>query len=139
MCPGGASGWRGAPSVRTSKPSWPSCVPRLLAAADLYCQANRGPEGFSIVFMEAFGAGVPIVTMRLGGAPELIDEQSGVLVPPGDVRGFAAALRGLIGDAPRRHALGAHAKARLEELCDPAARFGDLARILAEAASRGGA
>jgi glycosyltransferase involved in cell wall biosynthesis len=111
-------------------------VPRLLAAADLYCQANRGPEGFSIVFMEAFGAGLPIVTMRLGGAPELIDETCGVLVAPGDVHGFATALRSLIADAPRREALGASAKARLALLCDPAARMHDLRTILAAAASQ---
>jgi glycosyltransferase involved in cell wall biosynthesis len=113
-------------------------VPRLLAGADLYVQANRGPEGFSIVFMEAFAAGVPIVTMRLGGAPELIDETCGALVPEGDVLRFAASLRDLIGAPERRRAMSERARARVAELCDPAVRLRDLERVLREAAARRG-
>jgi glycosyltransferase involved in cell wall biosynthesis len=111
-------------------------VPRLLAGADLYVQANRGPEGFSIVFMEAFAAGVPIVTMRLGGAPEIIDETCGALVEPGDIASFAARLRELIPARERRNTMSERARARVSELCDPAARLRDLERVLAEAATR---
>jgi glycosyltransferase involved in cell wall biosynthesis len=112
-------------------------VPRLLAGADLYVQANRAPEGFSLVFIEAFAAGVPIVTMRLGGAPEIIDETCGALVEPGDIAGFAHALRELISAAERRRALGARAQERVVELCDPAARLRELERVLAVTAARG--
>ncbi len=110
-------------------------VPRLLAGADLYCQANVGPEGFSLAFMEAFSAGLPVVTMRLGGAPEMIDETSGVLVPPRDIDGFARALRELVTDGDRRRALGRRAKERVHELCDTGARLADLGRILTNVAS----
>jgi glycosyltransferase involved in cell wall biosynthesis len=112
-------------------------VPRLLAGADLYVQANRGPEGFSLVFIEAFAAGVPIVTMRLGGAAEIIDETCGALVAPGDIAGFAHTLRELIVATERRQAMGARARTRVVELCDPAARLRDLERVLAETAARG--
>jgi len=112
-------------------------VPRLLAGADLYVQANRGPEGFSLVFIEAFAAGVPIVTMRLGGAAEIIDETCGALVAPGDVAGFAHALRELIPATERRRSMGARARARVVELCDPAARLRELERVLTETATRG--
>jgi glycosyltransferase involved in cell wall biosynthesis len=112
-------------------------VPRLLAAADLYCQANHGPEGFSLVFMEAFTAGVPVVTMRLGGAAEMIDDRSGVLVTPGDVAGFADALRALIQDGERRRELGRRARQRVSELCDTRGQLAVLGRILAETAARG--
>ncbi len=111
-------------------------VPRLLAGANLYVQANRGPEGFSLVFIEAFAAGVPIVTMRLGGAAEIIDETCGALVEPGDITGFAHALRELIPASERRREMGACARARVVELCDPAARLRDLERLLAMAAAR---
>jgi len=112
-------------------------VPRLLAGADLYVQANRGPEGFSLVFIEAFAAGVPIVTMRLGGAAEIIDETCGALVAPGDVAGFAHTLRELIPATERRRSMGARARARVVELCDPAARLRELERVLTETATRG--
>jgi glycosyltransferase involved in cell wall biosynthesis len=112
-------------------------VPRLLAGADLYVQANRAPEGFSLVFIEAFAAGVPIVTMRLGGATEIIDDTCGALVAPGDIAGFAHTLRELIPATERRQAMGARARTRVVELCDPAARLLDLERVLAETAARG--
>jgi len=37
-------------------------VPRLLAAADIHCQPNTGPEPFGIAFVEALYAGLPVVT-----------------------------------------------------------------------------
>lgn len=110
-------------------------VPRLLAGADVYCQANVGAEGFSLAFMEASAAGKPIVTTRLGGAPELIDETSGMLVPVGDSAAFAAALRRLIEDGELRLRMGVNARRRVWELCDPAARVRDLERILAQTSS----
>jgi glycosyltransferase involved in cell wall biosynthesis len=105
-------------------------VPRLLAGADVYCQANVEAEGFSLVFMEAFHAGCPIVTTRLGGAPELIDESCGVLVPPGDTEAFARALRRLIENVGERATMGENARRRVFHLCDPGARLADLTRIL---------
>ena len=107
-------------------------VPRLLAAADVYCQANVGGEGFSLAFMEAFNAGLPIVTTDIGGAPELIDDSCGVLVGLADTAAFAAALRRLIIDGNLREGMGTQAKRRVASLCDPAARFDDLRRILAK-------
>jgi glycosyltransferase involved in cell wall biosynthesis len=112
-------------------------VSRLLAGADLYVQANRGPEGFSLVFIEAFAAGVPVVTMRLGGAPEMIDETCGALVEPGDVAGFARTLRELVAAPERRRAMSERARSRVTELCEPAARLRDLERVLADTAARG--
>ena len=60
-----------------------SDVPRLLAAADLLCQPNVGPESFGIAFVEAMAAGLPVVTTRIGGGAEVVTEACGVLVPPG--------------------------------------------------------
>jgi len=113
-------------------------VPRLLAGADVYCQANVGSEGFSLAFMEAFAAGRPIVTTRLGGAPELIDDSTGVLVTPGDTAGFAAGLKRLIAEPALRRAMGERARERVWQLCDPAARLADLDRILGDVQERAG-
>jgi glycosyltransferase involved in cell wall biosynthesis len=109
-------------------------VPRLLAGADVYCQANIAGEGFSLAFMEAFAAACPIVTTRLGGAPELVDDASGILVPPGDTDAFARALERLVRNPAERAALGENARRRILSLCDPSARLGDLSRILSRTA-----
>lgn len=91
-------------------------VPRLLAAADIHCQANLRPEPFGIVFVEALAAGLPVVTMAMGGATEIVDETCGLLVPPGDTATLAGALRLLIDDPSLRARLAAGASARARQI-----------------------
>jgi glycosyltransferase involved in cell wall biosynthesis len=97
-----------------------SDVPRLLSAADIFCQPNTAGEPFGIVFIEALYAQLPVVTTDIGGAREIVDESCGVLVPPGDVRSLAAALRALIQEPALRSKLGSAGPARASALCDPA-------------------
>lgn len=110
-------------------------VPRLLQAADVYVQANVGPEGWGLSFMEAFCAGRPVVTTRLGAAPEVIDDGSGILVPAGDVPAFAAALRRLITNGAERERLGQNARQRARMLADPDTQLQKLEQILTEIVS----
>ena len=53
-------------------------VPRLLAAADIFCQPNLGPEPFGIGFVEALSAGLPVITTATGGALEIVDGDCGI-------------------------------------------------------------
>jgi glycosyltransferase involved in cell wall biosynthesis len=96
-----------------------SDVPRLLAAADIFCQPNQGPEPFGIVFVEALWAGRPVVTTAMGGALEIVDESCGVLVEPGNSTKLAEALRCLIESSDLRSRLGQAGPARAQQLCDP--------------------
>jgi len=48
-------------------------------------------EGFGLVFLEAMAGGRPCLGARAGGIPEVITEETGVLVEYGDVAGIAAA------------------------------------------------
>ena len=57
-------------------------VPDLLAQADIFCQPNQSPEPFGIVFIEALQSGIPVVSSRLGGAAEIVDDTCGILIPP---------------------------------------------------------
>ena len=119
-----------------------SDVPRLLAAADVHCQPNTGPEPFGIAFVEALYAALPVVTTRIGGALEVVDDSCGVLVPPGDPDALAGALTGLVADPARRRSLSAGGPSRARSLCDPEAalsRLGSLLDGVVGAADRGGA
>jgi glycosyltransferase involved in cell wall biosynthesis len=106
-------------------------VLRLMSASDLYCQGNRGPEGFGLAFLEALSAGLPIVTSALGGALELVDERCGMLVPAEDVGALAAALRALITDGALRRRMGEAARGRARGLCDPGTQLERLRQTLA--------
>jgi glycosyltransferase involved in cell wall biosynthesis len=113
-----------------------SDVPRLLAAADLFCQPNLDTEGFSIAFMEAFLARLPIVTSAIGGAVEIIDDSCGMLLPVGDVEALAGVLRRLIADSAVRKQMGAAGHERVRRLCDPEQQLQKLGRVFARVAGK---
>jgi glycosyltransferase involved in cell wall biosynthesis len=101
-------------------------VPRLMAAADIYCQPNLTPEPFGIAFVEALAAGLPVVTTAAGGALEILDEQCGVLVPDSTPAAIAAALQRLIDTPSLRALLSAAAPAQANRISDPAARLAEI-------------
>ena len=111
-------------------------VPRLMAAADVFCQPNTGPEPFGFVLMEALHAGLPVITSDLGGAIEIVNPTCGILTRPGDPRAVAAALLSLINDRASRRALGAVGPARAASLCDPVRQLNTAAELLHPAAPR---
>ena len=105
-------------------------VRRLMAAADVFCQPNTGPEPFGVVFVEALYAGLPVFTTGFGGAAEIIDQTCGVLTKTGDAGNVADALRRLIQNAPMRRALGALGPSRAESICDPTCQLNAAAALL---------
>ena len=103
-----------------------SDVPRILSAADIYCQPNTGPEAFGLTLIEALQAGLPVVTSAMGGATEVVNDSCGILVPPGNIDDLASALKLLVNDAELRRRMGASGPARARELTDPAAQLSRL-------------
>jgi glycosyltransferase involved in cell wall biosynthesis len=106
-----------------------------MAAADVYCQPNTGPEPFGIAFVEALLAGLPVVTSALGGALEIIDETCGIVVPPGDPVALSSELRDLIDDTELQGRLSAAGPARGRELCDSTRQVAALHEVLMVAAT----
>ena len=76
--------------------------------------ADGDRDGLPNVLMEAMACALPVLSSRVSGIPELIDDGiSGRLTPPGDARALAAALGELIADGGLRDRLGAAGEARL--------------------------
>lgn len=73
-------------------------------------------EGLGTAVIDAMALGVPPVAFRVGGLPELIEDQrSGLLVPAGDVAAFAAATDRLVRDEHLRQSLATAGPARAAE------------------------
>jgi len=70
-------------------------IPALLAAAAVFVLPSTW-EGQPLILQEALRAGVPILATRIGGTPVLTGEDAAVLVPPGDARRLADAVRAVL-------------------------------------------
>jgi glycosyltransferase involved in cell wall biosynthesis len=76
-------------------------------AADIVCQASRWEEIFGWVIAEAMAYRRPVVGTRVGGIPEVVDDQeSGFLVDRGDATALAEKMLVLIDDPRLRIAMG---------------------------------
>ena len=68
-------------------------------------------EGFPNAVLEASASGVPVITTLVTGARDaVVPEVTGLLVPPGYPEAIREAILQLLGDEPRRRAMGAAAR-----------------------------
>jgi glycogen(starch) synthase len=73
------------------------------------------------VLTEAMASGLPVVASDVGGIPEVVrHDETGLLVPPGDVVALAAALDRLAGEPRLRARLATGARGRATEYAWPA-------------------
>jgi teichuronic acid biosynthesis glycosyltransferase TuaC len=80
-----------ASKVRFLGPKPSSEVALWMNAADVLCLPSV-TEGCPNVVLEALGCGCPVVATAVGGTPELLDNDSGILIPDNDPLKLAAAL-----------------------------------------------
>jgi glycosyltransferase involved in cell wall biosynthesis len=74
-------------------------------------------EGFGYVLVEAMAAAKPIVAFDSSSTPEVVEDRiTGLLVPPGDRRAFAGAVRELVENFGRREKLGKNGRLRVESI-----------------------
>lgn len=73
-------------------------------------------EGFGVVCAEAMAHGRPVVASAVGGLLDLVEDgETGIHVPPGDVRALRAALVRLLDDRELRLRLGSAGRARIRD------------------------
>ncbi len=82
-----------------------SDIPRILAAIELFVLPTL-EEGMSVAILEAMCAGKPVIASRIGGVPEVVTRETGILVHPGDSGELANAIDYLLSDAKARERMG---------------------------------
>jgi glycosyltransferase involved in cell wall biosynthesis len=89
-----------------------SDVPELMRASDAIVHASVYPEPFGRVIVEGMLADRPVIATRAGGVTEIIDDDTGVLVPPNDAGALVRAIESLVTDPPRAAQIAARGAAR---------------------------
>jgi glycosyltransferase involved in cell wall biosynthesis len=89
-------------------------VPQLMRAADAFVLSSAW-EGLPNVVMEAMAAELPVVSTRVGGVAELVEDPAmGTIVPPRDSAALAAAMNAMAeSSAEDRAARGVRARAKI--------------------------
>jgi colanic acid/amylovoran biosynthesis glycosyltransferase len=115
-------------------------VPELLAASTAMVlpsvRARDGQmEGIPVALMEAMAAGVPVISTRLSGVPELVEDgASGLLVPERDGAALAAAMERIASDPDLGPRLAEGARRTVRERFDRSRNVAVLEGLIAGAA-----
>ena len=78
-------------------------------------------EGTPNCIIEAMAYGKPIIASAVGGIPDMIDSESGILVPPGDTEALSDAMTQLAQDRDQRLSMGRASRERYVNLFSPKA------------------
>jgi glycosyltransferase involved in cell wall biosynthesis len=103
--------------------------------ADLFVLATYS-ETYGMAVAEALAHGLPVVSTTTGAIPELVGNDAGVLVPPGDADALAKALSRAL-DPGERERLAAGARRVRDRLPTWDDAFNKMAAVLERVATRG--
>jgi glycosyltransferase involved in cell wall biosynthesis len=116
-----------------------SDVDELLSASDIFVLPSH-QEGFSNALLEAMAASLPAIATAVGGnADAVVNNETGLLVPPSKPRALAAAILRLVQDPGLRHSFAAAGRRRVEQRFSLQAcvdRYEKLYRAMGEAEPR---
>ena len=89
-------------------------------------------EGTPNSIIEAMACGVPVVASAVGGVPDILLPDAGILFAPGDVDALAAALIRMIDDPDLRRQMGLAGQQRYDAVYSPEAALPALLATYAE-------
>jgi glycosyltransferase involved in cell wall biosynthesis len=107
-------------------------VARLLRVADLFLLTSIS-EGIPLTVIEAMAAGVPVVSTRVGGLPEVVEDGvTGALVDAGDDAALAERIWSLAHDTALHQRMGRHGRERAGALFSEAQMHGQYLHLYRE-------
>lgn len=90
-------------------------VPDLLAQAGFFVSSSKS-EGISLTILEAMAVGLPVVTTRVGGNPEIVVQgETGYLVPDQNPDALAAAMLKMLSQRESWPVMGKRGRQRVEQ------------------------
>ena len=86
---------------------------QTLAQSDIFVLPSLN-ECFPLAILEAMQAQLPVIATAIGGIPDMIQADEGLLIAPDDVEALASALTRLLKDEELRKRLGRNARLKFE-------------------------
>lgn len=109
---------------------------RLYQQSDLFVLPAEA-EAFGIAAVEASACGLPAIVSRAGGLGDVVvEEETGLLLPPGDTQALKQALDRLIRAPDLRREMGAATRQRAETRFDARTNARRITDLLVEAVNR---
>jgi colanic acid/amylovoran biosynthesis glycosyltransferase len=109
-----------------------------LSTAHIFCHPSRTPkrgdkEGIPGTIVEAMATGLPVVTTRHAGIPEMVrDGEDGFVVAERDVTAIAQAILTLVDRSDLRVLMGRNAYSQVQQTADAIRLTGELEAIYSE-------
>ncbi len=95
-------------------PGFRNDIPELLQIMDIFVLSSL-KEGFPYVIMEAMSFGLPVVATEVGGVPEIVNQETGLICRPGEANELADCIEKLIDNPLLGSELGENAKRFVNE------------------------
>jgi len=102
----------------------------LLAGADICVVPSLWQEAFGLAALEPMLRGIPVIASRAGGLPEVVGEDAGVLVEPGNEAMLAAAITELLSNGEARRRMGTKGRERALRLFNRETQINQLCAII---------
>lgn len=84
---------------------------KVYSAADLFCITSLD-DNFPTTVLESSACGTPVVGFRVGGIPEQLTDDCGILVEPRDAQGLGRAITQLLQDDSLRESMSGNCRDR---------------------------
>jgi glycosyltransferase involved in cell wall biosynthesis len=110
-------------------------MPAVAAAIDVAVLSSDN-EGTPVFLVESAAAGKPAVATRVGGVPEVLTSETGIMVPPGDEQRLAQALGALATNSDLRFRMGERAREHVRTRFSSARLVGDITRLYTDLLER---
>lgn len=89
-------------------------VQRLYRAFDVFASSSR-TEGLPLALLEAMTSALPVVATAVGGVPDVVPPDAGILVPHGEPEALRAGIERLLSNETARTRMGECARAYATE------------------------
>jgi len=92
-------------------------IPNVFASINVSIVCSIWPDSFPTVILEALAMAKPVIATNIGGiSEEVVNNETGILVPPGNTKELVKAMTELLNNPKRGEEMGIKGRERMEKM-----------------------